>query len=250
MTLPTPSVPQSEQRRRGILEAVLRLIAEGGVDAVTHRRVAAEAGVPLGSTTYYFRSREELVLEAFRFYVAANTALYADLDRSGERETLHGLVDLIVTATQRQFDHGSLLLAEYELVLFAARNPDFAREYLAWQRAQAVHLTERLERLGFARPVAAADTVIAAMRGFELDRLARSGRSFDDLRQRIHALLAGLLAIGGASNVATANAKPAKRSAPRPRAASTGTTTGTTTRTTTRTKARPKARPKASKEKP
>jgi len=189
---PSP-VPQAEQRRRGILEAVLRIVADGGVDAVTHRRVAAEAGVPLGSTTYYFRSREELLLEAFRLYVAENTALYDGLERSGGSDTLDSLVDLLVTATQRQFEDGAMLLAEYELILFAARNPDFAREYRAWQRTHAVHLTERLERLGVPRPLAAAETVIAAMRGFELDRLARSEHSFADLRVRIHALLSGLL---------------------------------------------------------
>ena len=150
--------------------------------------------MPLGSTTYYFRDRDELLLEAFRLYVSGNTALYADLERSGGSDTLAGLVDLLVTATQRQFDDGTMLLAEYELILFAARNPDFAREYRTWQRTHAVHLTERLERLGFARPLAAAETVIAAMRGFELDRLARSESSFADLRRRIHALLTGLLA--------------------------------------------------------
>jgi len=213
MQVVPPTVPQAEQRRRGILEAVLRLVAEGGVDAVTHRRVAAAAGVPLGSTTYYFRSRDELVLEAFRLYVAGNTALYADLERSTGSDTLENLVDLLVTATQRQFDDGAMLLAEYELILFSARNPEFAREYRAWQRTHAMHLTERLERLGFPKPLAAAETVIAAMRGFELDRLARGETSFADLHQRVHALLRGLLStIAAPSSAAKAapGAPPAK----------------------------------------
>lgn len=232
---PAPSsMPQSEQRRRGILVAVLRIVAAGGVDAVTHRRVAAEAGVPLGSTTYYFRSRDELLLEAFRLYVAGNTELYADLERSGGSDTLEGLVDLLVTATQRQFDDGTMLLAEYELILFAARNPEFAREYRAWQRTHAIHLTDRLERLGFARPLAAAETVIAAMRGFELDRLARSESSFADLRQRVRALLAGLLASPSSAPGTVA------RPVPKP-ATKTGTSTGRAKST------RPARPPKAAK---
>jgi DNA-binding transcriptional regulator YbjK len=217
MQVVPPSVPQAEQRRRGILEAVLRIVAEGGVDAVTHRRVAAEAGVPLGSTTYYFRSRDELVLEAFRLYVAGNTAMYADLERSAGSDTLESLVDLLVTATQRQFEDGAMLLAEYELILFAARNPEFAREYRTWQRTHAMHLTERLERLGFPRPLAAADTVIAAMRGFELDRLARGETSFTDLRQRVHALLSGLLSASAAPDATgktPVGARPAKAARP------------------------------------
>ena len=44
-----------------ILEAALRVIAERGVEAVTHRAVADAAGVPLSATTYYFESLDELL---------------------------------------------------------------------------------------------------------------------------------------------------------------------------------------------
>ena len=44
-------------RREAIVEATLRLIDRRGADAVTHRAVAAEAGVPLASTTYHFASK-------------------------------------------------------------------------------------------------------------------------------------------------------------------------------------------------
>jgi TetR/AcrR family transcriptional regulator, regulator of biofilm formation and stress response len=48
-------------RRRAIIEAAVEVIAENGIDAVTHRRVAAAAGVPVGSTTYYFKDLKDLV---------------------------------------------------------------------------------------------------------------------------------------------------------------------------------------------
>ena len=44
-------------RREVVLEATLRVIARSGVDAATHRAVAAEAGVALASTTYDFAHR-------------------------------------------------------------------------------------------------------------------------------------------------------------------------------------------------
>src|SRR5215470_4689909 len=56
-------------RREAILDAALALIAERGTEQLTHRSVAEAAGVPLGSTTYYFTSRDELVRETFRRYV-------------------------------------------------------------------------------------------------------------------------------------------------------------------------------------
>jgi len=42
----------------------VRLIGRGGVEAVEHRAVAAEAGVPRGSTTYYFDSKADMVAQA------------------------------------------------------------------------------------------------------------------------------------------------------------------------------------------
>jgi TetR/AcrR family transcriptional regulator, regulator of biofilm formation and stress response len=48
-------------RRRLIVEAALRVIARDGVNAATHRAVAAEAGVPPASTTYHFSSKAQIV---------------------------------------------------------------------------------------------------------------------------------------------------------------------------------------------
>jgi DNA-binding transcriptional regulator YbjK len=48
------------ERRNSLADAGVRLIARDGVRALTHRAVDAEAGVPVGSTSYYARSRNEL----------------------------------------------------------------------------------------------------------------------------------------------------------------------------------------------
>ncbi|MFF5265536.1 TetR/AcrR family transcriptional regulator [Actinomadura viridis] len=66
-----------EARRRAIIEAAGRLIAEVGVGGVTHRRVAAEAGVPLGATTYYFKDLDDLI-EATIARTAADCAEWLD----------------------------------------------------------------------------------------------------------------------------------------------------------------------------
>lgn len=52
-----------EARRRAIVAAASELLVEGGGD-LTHRRVADRAAVPLGATTYYFSSLDELREEA------------------------------------------------------------------------------------------------------------------------------------------------------------------------------------------
>lgn len=69
--LPTRSERKVEHQRRGqrtrqaILDATLEVIAEGGVRAVTHRAVAAKAGVNLSLTTYYFSDIFDMVSSAF-----------------------------------------------------------------------------------------------------------------------------------------------------------------------------------------
>lgn len=55
-----------EARRREITRAAAELIVEVGVEALTHRKVAARAGVPLGSTTQYFATLDDLRDEALR----------------------------------------------------------------------------------------------------------------------------------------------------------------------------------------
>lgn len=49
-----------EARRNAIVLAAAELIVEVGVDAVTHRMVAARADVPLGATTQYFDTLDDL----------------------------------------------------------------------------------------------------------------------------------------------------------------------------------------------
>lgn len=58
------STPKGERRRQALVAAAAQLLAEGGFDAIRHRAVAEQAGLPLASTTYYFSSLDELVRAA------------------------------------------------------------------------------------------------------------------------------------------------------------------------------------------
>ncbi|ASL27522.1 TetR family transcriptional regulator [Azotobacter chroococcum] len=67
----------SEQRRQAILDAAMRIIIRDGVRAVRHRAVAAEAGVPLSATTYYFKDIDDLLTDTFALFVARSAAYMA-----------------------------------------------------------------------------------------------------------------------------------------------------------------------------
>lgn len=50
--------------RQLILEAVITCIEKYGIDKLTTRKIASEAGTNVASINYYFRSKEELINEA------------------------------------------------------------------------------------------------------------------------------------------------------------------------------------------
>jgi TetR/AcrR family transcriptional regulator, regulator of biofilm formation and stress response len=60
----------SKRMRDAIVAATVRIVAREGVAAVTHRRVAAEAGVGLSSTTWHFATKAD-ILEAALEWTAA-----------------------------------------------------------------------------------------------------------------------------------------------------------------------------------
>jgi len=64
-----PKKVDREQRRRQIAEAVLRLTAEQGLDAVSLRDVAAEAGVSMGMVQHYFTSKDRMLLFACAYMI-------------------------------------------------------------------------------------------------------------------------------------------------------------------------------------
>src|SRR3954465_4127464 len=74
--MPAGPVRQSrgEERIDEILGATPGIIRREGLGAVTHRTVSDASGVPLGSLTYYFATKQELLRAALRLYVADDAA--------------------------------------------------------------------------------------------------------------------------------------------------------------------------------
>ena len=161
-------------RREQILEAALRLIGRSGRQAVTHRAVAEEAGVPLGSTTYYFDSRDDLLAQALEYVAAEEIERYGQLGgelrqvRSG-RELADRLIEELVAAARDRVAY----TAEYELWLEAGRRPELREAAQNWCDAEQRALAGALEDLGSSDPAADASLVVAAIDGLGERVLAR-----------------------------------------------------------------------------
>lgn len=68
--------PNDPLRRERIIQATLDTIAHHGIQAVTHRKIAQCADVPLGSMTYYFSGIDALLEEAFTSFTAQMSRQY------------------------------------------------------------------------------------------------------------------------------------------------------------------------------
>lgn len=65
-----PKRVDHDQRRRHIVEALVRIAGSQGLDAVSLREVAQEAGVSMGAVQHYFASKDEMVLYALRHWLS------------------------------------------------------------------------------------------------------------------------------------------------------------------------------------
>lgn len=74
------------EKRKSILHAATELLLSEGLKGVTHRNVAAKAGVPVGSIGYYFSTREKLIATCFGELAATRRIAY--------EEAVSGKVDL------------------------------------------------------------------------------------------------------------------------------------------------------------
>lgn len=179
-------------KRDLILVATLEAIGTGGIDCVTHRHIAEIAGVAVGSVGYHFDTRDTLVREAFRYYVdgISETSLMVGNDFS--RPTRKGVVDGLLAVSERDLDRPEFLRAEYEMLVYAGRDPELARDITSWHKALEARLAGALELLGVDKPMQAARMIRDLIRGIEIERLVRPEDSKARLRSQLNLILDGL----------------------------------------------------------
>jgi TetR/AcrR family transcriptional regulator, regulator of biofilm formation and stress response len=153
-------------RREQILEAALRVIGRSGREAVTHRAVAQEAGVPLGSTTYYFDSRDELLGQALEHVARRETERYVEMaEELRGAKTSRQLADILLSELVADAQDRIAYIAEYELWLEASRRPELRAAAQAWCDSVQLAVAGAMEKLGSTNPAADASLVVAAIDG-------------------------------------------------------------------------------------
>jgi DNA-binding transcriptional regulator YbjK len=146
------------ERRRRLIDAAIRVVGRKGIAGLSHRTVAAEADVPLGSTTYHFATLDELLVaalrqanEGFAGVVAAHPALSdPDTDLPGELARVLG--------EWLAGDRAGVEL-EYELYLAALRRPALRPVAAEWAKSVGALLADRTDPLTARALVAVLDGI-------------------------------------------------------------------------------------------
>jgi DNA-binding transcriptional regulator YbjK len=187
---------RATRRRTAILDAALRLIGREGRQALTHRAVAAEAGVPLGATTYYFSSRDDLLAQALEHVADQGIHNFQEmrnelLEAESAKALAARLLDNVVVAAKDR----TAFIAEYELWLEAGRNAELRGPAVEWCEAEQSVVADALERLGSSDPKLDASIIVAVLDGLGERVLARDDpeKAARELAPEVERLLERLL---------------------------------------------------------
>lgn len=162
--------------REEILRAALRVIAERGVGATTHRAVAEEAGVPVGAPGYYFGTMDGLLQEALKLFTREETDRLRALARSLEeldRPAPEIVADVFARGVaETHVGQATLVLAQFELYLEAARRAPLRDAAAACLDAYRDLAAAALRATGRRRAEEAAPRFVALCDGLGLHQLA------------------------------------------------------------------------------
>ena len=206
-------------RVRQVADAAIAVLADYGARGLTHRAVDQAAGLPLGTTSNYARTREALLTLTLTRIAELDAAegaaeLYGTgMSESGMPEsgmTESGITGSRMPGSERLADGLARMLyqtitddgarrrvrARFELGLEATRRPELRAAYDEMGRGFRSEAARLLATAGSAHPERDAWTLIAWVEGTAFYALAGAGGaavpSMAELRAQVTALLASL----------------------------------------------------------
>lgn len=176
-----PRGTADHERPRRIALAALEVVADKGVEGLTHRRVAAVAGIPLGSTTYHFATLDDLLAAAIvEAKGATDTELAAWAEKLGPGADLAGLVaDYVLDALTH---HWGRTVVEHELYMAALRRPQLRALSREWDEAFPAVLSRHTDAV-------TAQTVAMVVDGMYVRAFIHGMPSRDEVEEVLRRLL-------------------------------------------------------------
>jgi len=187
------SLSAGEKRKKQILDATLEVIADQGVDAVTHRSVGKQAGLSNGVVSYHFPTRDSLLFKSFEYYFGSFEDLMAKAGwKVDEKMTTRSIIDYLCAVIAQEMVSAKITLVEQELILIAARKPELAALYRAWEKNGLDIFAAGLKQSGFEKPMRIAKIIVNVIRGFLLESLTDPALTAKHFKERVSVLITSL----------------------------------------------------------
>lgn len=193
--MPAPNA----SRRRALADAALELIAGQGLHGLTHRALDRAAGVPAGTSSNYFPTRDALLLAAaervMELHQQDMETITESHPRAAGRPTLSDAAELIaqsllVAATT----HRTRYLAVFELQAEIRRRPELRDTLGRMLAASAGNTAEYHRRHGLPIPPEAVPALQALFGGalLALLHVEPDGLGIDQVRPLAQAMIYGV----------------------------------------------------------
>src|SRR5215467_3978589 len=185
-------------RRTEIADAAITTLAREGMRGLTHRAVDRAAGLPEGSASYYFRTRQALLkatverlaeLDSAEILPGTSLPVQSGHELDAFAAAAAAIIEnWLTTGRERQ-------LARYELALEATRRPELRHALVASGTAIRAPVAGWFAAAGVREPGQRAADFVAFLDGLLFDQIAGAGSrelTTADLRAAIRALLAAV----------------------------------------------------------
>jgi DNA-binding transcriptional regulator YbjK len=170
------STPPAPTRSEILLDAAIRVVGTDGMRALTHRAVDAEAGLPIGSASNLFRTREALLRAMVVRMIDVEVAGWGHLAGDAAPTTPDALAATLGTMVETLTGSlRTLTVARYSLFMEAARDESLQAEMGRGARRVAAIGREWLAAAGSSAPDAHTALVMAHLDGLVVHRLAFPG---------------------------------------------------------------------------
>ncbi len=180
-------------RRDVLLDAAIDLLGQSGIHGLTHRAVDVAAGLPSGSASNHFRTRDALLNAVAERFAARERANWEQIAVEIYPATSEELAQALARFAQDAAGPDrTLVLARYAILVEAANYPPLRDQLTVTGRWVNAWFTNWVRIAGSADPSRDAPLIMNHWTGIVLHQLANPDPAFNPLPQ-ISALVTALI---------------------------------------------------------
>lgn len=187
-------MPPNPERRNQILDTAIDILCDDGVGGLTHRQVDSRAGLPAGTTSNYFRTRQSLLEATAARTVDLHWQRVEALQKGIGPLSRDAFKTLMVRLIEPDEQFRRWTLARFELFMESTRREELKPLVKELQAAAVKTATLIIEAAGFTPTPQRMDELSRLLNGFVFSNLTMPpGAGTQDAVDLVDRLLSAFL---------------------------------------------------------